>query len=65
MIRGLNALRCFYRVVKKTNGQNGLPLPNMDKFYLTDDNGNELSFWNDVPFELKEDIVTACIEIPK
>ena len=65
MMKGVGAVRYLYRVLKKTNGEKGLPLPNMDKFYLTDDNGKELSFWNDVPFELKADIVTACIEIPK
>lgn len=65
MMIGVGAVRYLYRVLKKTNGEKGLPLPNMDKFYLTDDNGKELSFWNDVPFELKADIVTACIEIPK
>jgi len=61
MLSRLRSLAYFYRIVKKTNGEQGKPLPNMDKYYLTDDQGSELSFWNDAPYNLKGDIVTACI----
>jgi hypothetical protein len=29
-----------YKVVKRSNGAQGKPLPNMDMYYLNDDNGN-------------------------
>lgn len=37
MLPRLSSLAFFYRIVKKTNGPQGTPLPNMDKYYLTDD----------------------------
>lgn len=37
----------------------------MDLFYLTDDSGKELSFWNDLPYNLQGDVVTCCIQVPK
>ena len=37
----------------------------MTQYFLTDDQGNKLSFWNDIPLGLKDDTVNACIEIPK
>lgn len=61
MLRALRALSFSYRVVKRSNGPGGLPLPNMDLFYLTDDSGKELSFWNDLPYNLQGDVVTCCI----
>lgn len=65
MIRILKTLRFSYKVIKKSNGPEGKPLSNMNMFYLTDDNGQPLSFWNDVPFDLAGDTLTCCIEVPK
>ena len=41
------------------------PIANMTQYYLTDDNGKELSFWNDLPLGLKDSHVNVCVEIPK
>ena len=48
------ALRIKYgfKILKTTNGPSGLPLPNMTQYFLTDDNHNKLSFWNDLPINL-------------
>ena len=61
MLSRLRSLAYFYRIAKKTNGPEGKPLPNMDKYYLTDDKGSEISFWNGIPYFQKGDLVTACI----
>jgi inorganic pyrophosphatase len=37
----------------------------MTLYYLNDDQGNDLSFWNDIPLGLHSNFVTCCIEIPK
>jgi len=58
-------IRYSFKVVKKTNGSNGKPLANMTQYFLADDHGKILSFWNDIPLGLTGDIVNACIEIPK
>jgi hypothetical protein len=58
-------MRCGFKVLKASNGASGVPLPNMTQYFLTDDHGNKLSFWNDIPLGLKDDVVNACIEIPK
>jgi hypothetical protein len=65
MLRCLALLKSGLKVVKKTNGPQGQPLPNMDMFYLTSDEGKLLSFWNDLPHKMEGDIVTCCIEVPK
>lgn len=39
MIRNLNLLKYQYKVFKKSNGDAGKPLPNMDMYHLNDDNG--------------------------
>ena len=65
MIRALRILAYEFKVVKKNNGDGGRPLPNMDMYYLTDDNGRQISFWNDIPFNMKGDTVNCCIEVPK
>jgi hypothetical protein len=39
MLKILRSFAYNYRVVKKTNGERGQPLPNMEMFYLTDDRG--------------------------
>jgi hypothetical protein len=64
MLRTLRSL-WGYKVVKQTNGDKGKPLPNMEVFYLTDDSGSPLSFWNDLPYKMQGDTVTVCIEVPK
>ena len=63
----LRTLRTFwgYKVVKQTNGPAGKPLPNMNVFYLTDDSRRPLSFWNDLPYQMRGDTVNVCIEVPK
>jgi hypothetical protein len=61
----LSRIKYGFKILKSLNGPSGTPLPNMTQYFLTDDNGKKLSFWNDIPLELKEDIVNACIEIPK
>lgn len=61
----LSRLRFGFKILKSTNGSSGAPLPNMTQYFLTDDQGNKLSFWNDIPLGLKDDTVNACIEIPK
>ena len=37
----------------------------MEQIFLTDDAGKELSFWNDIPHNMKGDVVNCCIEVPK
>lgn len=61
------SLRVFFRhsVIKKSNGLQGKPLPNMEQFYLQGADHSPLSFWNDIPYNLKGDTLTACIEVPK
>lgn len=54
-------IRFGFKVLKSSNGASGLPLPNMTQYYLTDDSGNKLSFWNDIPLGLNGDNVNACI----
>lgn len=61
----LSKLRFGFKILKTTNGASGKPLPQMVQYFLTDDNNNKLSFWNDIPLGLHEDIVNASIEIPK
>ena len=61
----LSKLQFGFKVLKTTNGASGKPLPNMIQYFLTDDSNNKLSFWNDIPLGLHEDIVNASIEIPK
>lgn len=61
----LSTLRFGFKVLKTTNGAEGKPLPHMVQYFLTDDNNNKLSFWNDIPLGLQGDIVNASIEIPK
>lgn len=63
----LRTLRCLwgYKVLKQSNGRDGKPLPNMNVFYLTDDDGRPLSFWNDLPYKMEKDTVNICIEVPK
>jgi hypothetical protein len=58
-------IRFAFKVLKESNGPSGKPLPNMVQYYLTDDNGNKLSFWNDIPIGLQGDTVNVSIEIPK
>jgi hypothetical protein len=41
-----------YKVIKTNNGIHGKPLPNMVQYFLTDNNNNYLSFWNDIPLGL-------------
>ena len=38
MIRGIRFCHHTYTIIKKSNGVNGKPLPNMDIFYLNDNN---------------------------
>jgi hypothetical protein len=64
MLRSLRIINRF-SIVKKTNGLQGKPLPNMNQFYLIGEDNSSLSFWNDIPYQLKGDILTACIEVPK
>lgn len=64
MLRSLRLVNRF-SVIKKTNGPQGKPLPNMNQFYLIGDDYSSLSFWNDIPYKLKGDVLTACIEVPK
>lgn len=54
-----------FKVIQKTTGKEGKPLPNMIQHYLADSDNNLLSFWNDIPLGLSDDTVNACIEIPK
>lgn len=65
MLKGLRFLNQSYSILKKSNGVNGKPLPNMDIFYLTDQSQKEISFWNDVPISMNGDTLTCCIEVPK
>lgn len=37
MLRSLALLKAGFKVIKKTNGPHGEPLPNMDMFYLMSD----------------------------
>jgi hypothetical protein len=50
---------CYgYKVVKeKLNDE----VVSFDAYYLTDDQGKRLSFWNDIPLNLRGDEATACI----
>jgi hypothetical protein len=50
-----------YRIAKRTNGPQGTPLPGMTLYYLNDDQGNDLSFWNDLPLGLHSNFVTCCV----
>jgi|LakMenE18May11ns_1017448.scaffolds.fasta_scaffold8966091_1 hypothetical protein len=61
----ISRIKYGFKILKSSNGPSGTPLPNMTQYFLTDDNGKKLSFWNDIPLDLKRDIVNACIEIPK
>lgn len=54
-------IRYAYKILKASNGPQGLPLPHMTQYFLTDDNGNKLSFWNDLPLDLHSDLVTLSI----
>lgn len=57
----ITRLRYGFKILKETNGPSGTPLPNMTQYFLADDQGNKLSFWNDIPLKLEGDIVNACI----
>lgn len=52
-----------YVVVKKRT-DNG-PLPSMIQYYLYSDQNEPLSFWNDIPLNLQNDVVNCVVEIPK
>ena len=55
----------LFSILKKNNGDTGKPLPQMDMFYLTGQQGESLSFWNDLHLKMKGDTVTCCVEVPK
>jgi hypothetical protein len=54
-----------YKIIKKVAADNSAPLPNMEQYFLANDNNTIISFWNDIPLNYKNDSVTCCIEIPK
>lgn len=56
------ALRHF-RVTKAKTDEG--PMPSMIKYSLTSDDGQALSFWNDISIELRDDSVNCVVEIPK
>jgi len=53
-------LRYSYRILNKRS-LDTKPLPNMKQFFLTDDTGKQLSFWNDLPMNLRKNLVNVCI----
>ena len=65
MIRVSKFWSYSFGILKDTNGNNGKPLPNMEIFYLTNNNNKQLSFWNDVPMSMQGDSLNCCIEVPK
>lgn len=50
-----------YRILTKRTNSDFKPLPNMLQYFLYDDSGREISFWNDVPINLKEDSITCGV----
>jgi hypothetical protein len=57
----ISRIKLGFKIMKTNNGPDGLKIPYMTQYYLTDDNNNKLSFWNDLPIDLHGDIVNACI----
>ena len=57
----LPRLKWAYRVVKTRTDHNFKPIPEMTQYFLQDDEGKTISFWNDVPINLKSDTVTCGI----
>lgn len=59
--RTLRVLRATYHVRRE-------PVPEVfskEGYYLYDKDGQRVSFWNDIPLGIRDDILTCCVEIPK
>lgn len=52
-----------YKVVKRRTDEG--PLPNMLQYCLYSDQDEPLSFWHDIPMNLRGDVINCVVEIPK
>lgn len=57
----IQRLKWGYRVIKTKTDHNFKPLPEMVQYFLQNDEGKPISFWNDVPINIKSDTVTCGI----
>lgn len=56
----INSAKHSYHILKKPS-ESLKPIPNMDQYYLCDNNHKIISFWNDVNINLIRDTVTVGI----
>lgn len=59
-LRRLVLGRYHYRVIKEK--MNMFP---DEAYYLLNDEGRKISFWNDIKLDLDGDELTCCVEIPR
>lgn len=55
----LNRIFRGYKILKKKTDDG--PLPSMTQYFLQSDQGEPLSFWNDIPINIQNDTVNCVV----